>query len=197
MTASNAGLAPAAGADGRRRGGPPIWFAVFGIGGLVLAVLLIAAQAFGIGSGGTAAIATMPPTGQAALRTRDLVATALLDAAFQVTDPQSPYRPGESPDLFDVPRRLLQAIMPSDPTGGYIVIYELPSNNEADRIGRDFVTYLAGGTGAIQYPQDEQFVLRRVGQTLVFFAWSPTVSPDPEMARLAATLQAVGSPVGS
>ena len=38
-------------------------------------------------------------------------------------------------------------------------------------------------------------MLRRVGQTLVFFPWSPLVSPDPEMARLAATLSTIGEPV--
>ena len=38
-------------------------------------------------------------------------------------------------------------------------------------------------------------VLRRVGQTLVFFSWSPLVSPDPEMARLAATIDTIGEPV--
>ena len=188
-----------AGADGaatRASGGPPLWFAALGIGGLVLAVLLIAAQTLGIGAGGEAAQATMPPTGEAAQKTHDLVASTLAAASFQVVDPQTPYRPGESPELIDVPRRLLQVVLPSDPTGGYIVIYELPSNGEADRVGRDLAGYLAGGPGAIQYPRDAQFVIRRVGATLVFFPWSPSVSPDPEVARLAATLDAVGVAVG-
>jgi hypothetical protein len=75
------------------------------------------------------------------------------------------------------------------------VIYELPTANDADAAGRDFAKYLAGGTGAIQYPADEQFVLRRMASTLIFFPWSPTVSPDPEMARMAATLEALGNPL--
>ena len=178
-----------------RRGGPPAWFVVLGLGGLVLGVLLIAAQALGIGPGGAAAPATIPPTGDAAQRTHDLVARALSDAAFQVTDPRTPYRPGESPSLVNVPRRLVQAVLPSDPSGGYVVIYELPSSVEADRVGRDFAAYLVSGTGAIQYPRDAQFVLRRVGQTLVFFPWSPLVSPDPRVAELAATLAAIGEAV--
>ncbi len=177
-----------------RRGGPPIWFALFGFGGLVLGVLLIAAQALGIGSGG-AASATIAPTGAAAQETRDLVAKALSDASFQVADPQSPFRPGESQTLYSVPRRLLQVTLPSEPAGGYIVVYELPSNAEADAAGRDFGRYLASGTGAVQYPRDARFVLRRIGRTLVFFAWSPSVSPDPEVARLAATLETVGQAV--
>lgn len=184
-----------AGGAARGRGGPPAWFAVLGIGGLVLAVILIAAQALGIGGGGATVASTIPPTGAAAARTHDLVAAALAGASFQVTDPQTPYRPGESPALVEVPRRLLQVVLPSEPTGGYIVIYELPSNTEADRVGRDFAAYLAGGTGAIQYPRDAQFVLRRVGQTLVFFPWSPSVSPDPRVAELAGVLATIGQPV--
>ena len=58
------------------------------------------------------------------------------------------------------------------------MVYELPSNAEADRVGRDFATYLASGTGAIQYPRDAQFVLRR-GADLVFFPWSPTPRRGP------------------
>ena len=181
--------------EGSGRGGPPVWFAALGIGGLVLAVLVIAAQVLGIGTAGAPTPASIPPTGAAAQRTHDLVATALTDAAFQVTDPQTPYRPGESPALVDVPRLLLQVILPSNPTGDDIVIYELPSNDEADRVGRDFAAYLASGTGAVQYPRDAQFVLRRIGQTLVFFAWSPSVSPDPEVARIASVLDGLGSPL--
>ena len=184
-------------ADDRRRGGPPAWFAVVGIAGIVLAVVLVAAQALGIGAGAGGAAATIPPTGDAAQRTHDLVAGALQAGGFQVLDPQIPYRPGESAALLAVPRRVLQAVLPSDPEAGYIVIYELPSSGEADRLGRDFAAYLASGTGAIQYPRDAQFVLRRVGQTLVFFPWSPQVSPDPEVARLATVLGGLGEAVAA
>ncbi len=192
-TAKGAGSAE--GAAERRTGGPPLWFALVGIGGLVLGALLIVAQVLGVGAGGSAP-ATMPPTGEAAQRTHDTVVAALEAASFQVQDPQTPFRPGESPALIEVPRRLLQAVLPSDPTGGYIVIYELPSDGEADRVGGEFAAYLASGTGAIQYPRDEQFVIRRLDRTLVFFPWSPSVSPDPEVARLAATLQTLGTAVG-
>ena len=75
------------------------------------------------------------------------------------------------------------------------MIYEPPSNDDADRVGRDFAAHLAAGPGAIQYPRDARFVLQRVGQTLVFFPWSPTVSPDPEVARLASLLGGIGIPV--
>ena len=182
---------------GRGRGGPPIWFALFGAGGLVAGVLLIAAQVLGLGSGGAAAPATLAPAGEAAANTRDVVLATLQGAAFQVQDPQTAYRPGESPALVAVPRVVLQAVLPADPGAGYVVIYELPTNGEADSVGRNFAAYLALGTGAIQYPRDAQFVLRRVGRTLVFFPWSPSVSPDPEVARLAATLGTIGEPVAA
>jgi hypothetical protein len=186
---------PAGATDPKRRGGPPIWFAVVAIGSMLVAVLLIAAQALGIGSGGSAEPPTMAPTGQAAARTHDMVVAALQGASFQVQDPQTPYRPGESAALVDVPRRLVQAILPSDPQGGYVVVYELPTNGDADRAGRDLVAYLASGPGAIGYPRDARFVLQRVGQTLVFFPWSPQASPDPRVAELAAALETVGTPV--
>ena len=195
--AGESGTPGGTGGSAPLRGGPPAWFAVLGIGGLVVAVLIIALQVLGVGVGvgGPGAAATVAPAGDASLRTRELVVEALSQASFQVTDPQTPYRPGESPALVDVPRRVLQVVLPVDPSGGYVVIYELPSANDADRVGREFASYLASGTGAIQYPRDARFVIRRAGQTLVFFAWSPSVSPDPEVARLASVLATVGSPL--
>jgi hypothetical protein len=179
----------------RRRGGPPLWFAVFAAGGLVLAILLIAAELLGLRAGAPGVSATVPPTGAAAQMTHDRVQVALAAASFQVQDPQTVFRPAESPGLIAVSRRLIQAVLPSDPKGGYVVIYEFADNNAADAAGRDFARYLASGTGAIQYPTDEQFVLRRMGQTLIFFPWSPSVSPDPEVARMAAALEALGNPL--
>ena len=179
----------------RKRGGPPLWFTIVAIGSLVVAVLLVALQVLGIGVGVRVATPTIAPTGQAAEVTHALVVNALQDAAFQVQDPQNAYRPGESPNLVDVPRRLVQAILPEEPQGGYVVVYELPSANEADRVGRELRTYLGGGPGAIQYPRDTQFVIRRVGQTLVFFPWSAEASPDARVAEMAAALETVGTEV--
>ncbi len=183
------------GASAAKRGGPPLWFAIIAIGSLLVAVLLLVLQVLGIGAGVGTGTSTIAPTGQAAEVTRALVATALQDAAFQVQDPQTAYRPGESADLVNVPRRLVQAVLPSEPQGGYVVIYELPGANEADRVGRDFLAYLGSGTGAIGYPRDTKFVLRRVGQTLIFFPWSAEASPDAKVAEMAAALETVGTPV--
>jgi hypothetical protein len=182
------------GAD-ERRGGPPLWFTVVAVGSLVVAVLLLGLQLLGIGVGFRTIEPTIPPTGNATEVTRTLVVKALEGASFQVQDPLTGYRPGESPELVDVPRKLVQAVMPEDPSAGYVVIYELPSANEADRVGREFLRYLGGGTGAVQYPRDARFVLQRVGQTLVFYAYSPEASPDARVAELAVALETVGTPV--
>ncbi len=180
------------------RGGPPLLLAGLAIGSLVLGGLLILAQVLGVGAGpgaGPGAEPTQTPTGQDARRTHALVVRALGNASFVVQDSPSDYRPGESPELYSVPRGLVQVIIPSEPQGEHVVIYEFTSAGEADRAGREFAAYLRGGTGAVQYPRDSQFVIRRVGPTLVFFAWSPSVSPDPRVAELAAVLETIGTPV--
>jgi hypothetical protein len=192
------------GADGRSTmsdaaprpaGGPPGWFAILAIGGIVLGAILIVLQLAGINVINPGPSPTIPPTGQAAQRTWDQAAAALQAQGFQVQAPQTPYRPGEIASLVDVPRKLLQVVLPSDPQGGYVVVYELPTNNDADRVGREFAQYLGSGPGAVQYPRDAQFVLQRVGSTLVFFPWSAEANPDPRLPQLAAALQALGTPV--
>jgi hypothetical protein len=177
------------------RGGPPGWFILLTIGSLAVGAVLVLFGILGITVIGPRPAASLAPTGVAAQRTWDTVAGTLQDASFQVQDPVTDYRPGESPGLQAAPRRLLQAILPSDPAGGYVVIYELPTSGDADRVGREFAAYLASGTGAIGYPRDTQFVLRRVGQTLVFYPFSAQANPDPRNADLAATLETIGTPV--
>jgi hypothetical protein len=194
MTGPTASTGSAASTPSRRGAGPPPVIAGLAIGSLVLGALLIAVQALGLGTGANAA-PTRAPTGDAAQLTHDLIVKALGDASFQVHDPPNDFRPGESPQLYSVPRGLVQVILPSEPKGEYVVIYELSSANEADRVGRDFAAYLAGGTGAVQYPRDSRFVIQRLGSTLVFFPWSPSVSPDPRVAELAAVLDMIGTPI--
>jgi hypothetical protein len=178
-----------------RRSGPPAWFTLAAIGSLLVAVAILVLGVMGVGVGFRIADPTIAPTGQATEVTRSLVVRALQAASFQVQDPLAGYRPGESPELVNVPRRLVQAVTPEDPRAGYVVIYELPSAGDADRVGAEFLRYLGSGTGAVQYPRDAQFVLQRVGPTLVFFAWSVEASPDARVAELAAALGTVGTAV--
>ena len=186
--------APSASAP-EQRGGPPLWFTLIAIGSLVVVAVLVILSLFGVGVGVRLEQPTIAPTTNVSEVTRALVVSALEDASFQVQEPLTGYRPGESPDLITVPRRLVQAVTPEDPDAGYVVIYELPTAGEADQVGRDLLTYLGGGTGAIQYPRDTRFVVRRVGQTLVFFPYSVEASPDARVAELAAALETVGTPV--
>ena len=188
------GAADAVSGPGRKRGGPPILFAVLGIGSLLLAVALIAAQALGIGLGPGPA-PTMGPTGPASQLTHDLVRQALEKGSLQVQEPLTEYRPGENRALYLVPRRLLQVVLPDEPQGGYVVIYELSTNGEADQIGREFAAYLASGTGAVQYPAETRFVIRRLGPTLIFFAWSPAADLDERVPVMASILETVGVPL--
>lgn len=178
-----------------RRGGPPLVLALLALGGILLGAAMIAAQALGLGVGTGGPAATAPVTGAAAERTLERVTGALSAAGLQVQEPQVVFRPGESPGLIGVPRRVLQVIVPDDRTHGHVVVYELPDNIAAEEAGRDLLGYLAGGTGAIQYPRDAQFVVRRVGRTLVFYPWSPEASPDPMIARAAAVLAGLGEPI--
>ncbi len=188
--------APGTAASGRRAG-PPFWFAILAGLGILAGLALVLLEVMGVGVNVVVPGANTSPAaaGSAAALTRDRVSLALESASFVVRDPNTDFRPGETPTLLRTPRLLLQAVIPSDPTHGFIVIYEFADADAADAAGREFWAYLHSGTGAIGYPQDEEFVLRRMGTTLIFFPWSPTVSPDPAVARLASALGGLGSPL--
>jgi hypothetical protein len=180
---------------GGRRTGPPVWFALLAGLGILVGLLVIVLAVAGVGVNMVVpGVDTSPaPAGSAAALTRDRVALALEGAGFQVQDPSIDFRTGETATLLRTPRRLLQVVIRSDPEHGYIVIYEFTDADAADTAGREFWTYLHSGTGAVGYPQDAQFVLRRMGSTLIFFPWSPTVSPDPAVARIASVLNGLGN----
>jgi hypothetical protein len=104
-------------------------------------------------------------------------------------------RPGEPPSLAAVPRTAFRAILPDDPEGGLVVVYELPDPAAAAAAATDLAAYVTSGPGRVQYPPDVRFVLRQVGSTLVFFPWSPASSPDARTADVAAAIATVGSEV--
>lgn len=180
-----------------RKGGPPVWFAVIAAVGIAIGVLIILLEVLGIGiSVGARDVNTTPaPAGSAAALTSDRVMLALQDAGLQVQQPNTDFRTSETPTLLATPRRVLQAVVPADPSHGYIVIYEFPDANAADAAGREYSAFLRSGTGAIGFPRDEQFVLRRMGNTLIFFPWSPSVSPDPSIAQVSSVLGGLGEPL--
>ena len=180
--------------DTPRAGGPPGWFILIAVGSLAVGAVIVVLGVLGITIVNPSPAPTLAPTGQAAERTWNEVAAALQAQRFQVVEPQNPFRPGETAELLQVPRKLLQTVLPDSPNDGYVVVYELPSNNDADRAGRDLATYVASGPGAVQYPRDTQFTIRRLGQTLVFFSYSPQANPDPALPQMAAVLETLGTP---
>jgi len=194
-TAPATGGGATTGDDAPRAGGPPGWFILIAVGSLAVGAVIVLLGAFGITIINPSPAPTLAPTGQAAERTWNEVSAALQAQRFQVVEPQNPFRPGETAELLQVPRRLLQTVLPDSPEDGYVVIYELPSNNDAERAGRDLATYVASGPGAVQYPRDTQFTIRRIGQTLVFFSYSPQANPDPALPQMAAVLETLGTPL--
>ena len=121
----------------------------------------------------------------AALRARGLVVEPTLTAV----------RPAEPPSFAGVARWPFHAVLPDDPAGGYLVIYEFPAPALAADGGRDLAAYISSGPGRVQFAPDIRFVLRQVGSTLVFYPWSPASSPDRRTPDLAAALASVGSEV--
>ena len=173
-----------------RRGGPPPALAFAALLGLVAGIVLILFG--GSGGGAPAPTPTIPPVSAAGQQTAQLVTDTLGRSSIQVQQPQTPYRPAETPALFRVPRIVLQAIVPDDATHGYIVIYDLGSPNDADAVGREYAGYLASGVGRVQFPNGTQFVLRRVGSTLVFFSWTPGAGDDTAQSAIATGLATLG-----
>jgi hypothetical protein len=168
------------------------------------AVLAVAAAvAFGACTGGTAPpAATFPPasfgvghTSAAATETRRLVTLALSAQGLQAQEPPVVFRPAEAPGLANAPRLVLQAVLPDDPQHGYIVIYELRDATTADAAAHEQAEYVASGVGFVQFPPDSKFVIRTVGATVVFFAWSPGNSPDSRTPKIASALETVGTAI--
>ncbi len=104
-------------------------------------------------------------------------------------------RPGEPPSLAAVPRTAFRAILPDDPAGGLIVVYELPDLAAAETAAAELAAHVTSGPGRVQYPPDVRHVIRQVGATIVFFSWSPASSPDPRTADVAAAVATVGTEV--
>jgi len=113
--------------------------------------------------------------------------------ALQPTD--LAVRPGEPPSFAAVRRTAFRAILPDDPEGGLIVVYELPDAASASAAASDLAAFITSGPGRVQYPPDTEHVLRQVASTVVFFPWSPGSSPDPRTADIAAAVATVGTEV--
>lgn len=142
--------------------------------------------------------ASTGPAGPAAQATRASVMTALGAANLQVEDVLAPYRPAEAARLASAPRVVIRAVIPDDPDHGRIVIYEFRSTADATTAAQEQAAYISSGVGRVQFPTGTQFVLRVVGPTVVFYAWSGSGAPDPTRAAAIATAletQGFGVPI--
>jgi hypothetical protein len=120
--------------------------------------------------------------------------SALGADSLQLTVPQVPFRPAESPMLAAAPRAVYQVKLPADQEHGFIVVYGFPSPAAATAAAQEQVAYVESGPGRVQFPADARFVLRQVGSTLVFHSWAPSAVTDPDAARIADVLASIGIP---
>jgi hypothetical protein len=139
----------------------------------------------------TSGEATSPAIAQA----RAAIVQALGTARLILDVPQVPFRPAESPALAGAPREVFQAVLPDDPTHGYIAVYEFPTAPAAAAAATEQAAYITSGPGRVQFPPDTQFVLRLLGTTVVFHAYSRENSSDPRAADVVTALQKVGDAV--
>ena len=70
-------------------------------------------------------------------------------------------------------------MLPSDPDHGRVVIYEFLDSASATAAAQEQAMYLKTGVALVQFPPQTRFLLRVVGSTVVFYAWSASNSPDP------------------
>jgi hypothetical protein len=187
-----------------RTGAAPRWTARAARVAPARLVALVALAALAAVLAGCGAAATRPPApdptprptiSPAVAATQVQLEGALRARGLTLEATELDVRPGEPPALSAVPRTALRAILPDDPAGGLIVVYELPDPAAAASAATELAAYVTSGPGRVQYPPDVRHVLRQVGSTIVFFPWSPGSSPDARTADVAAAVAAVGSEV--
>jgi hypothetical protein len=163
---------------------------------LGLASVWLAGCGGGSGPAATVLPASVGPgasVSAAVAQTRGELARTLGAAGYQVTDPQVPYRPAEAPRFAAAPRAVVQVLLAEDLDAGYLSIYEFGSVPAAADAGREQAAYLGSGPGRVQFPSDARFVIRQVGTTVIFYAWSPGATEDPRAAGIVPVLEAIGS----
>ena len=152
------------------------------------------------GVGASSTVVTFPPeqpgpsatVSSAVTQTRAAIAAALAASSLQLDDAKQPFRPAESRSLMSAPRAVYQVVLPQDPEGGYIVVYEFRDAAAAVDAGNELAGYLGTGAGRVQFPLDAQHTIRQLGTTLIFYSWAPSTSPDPGSPETAAALSTLG-----
>jgi hypothetical protein len=163
---------------------------------LVVAAALLAAGCSPAASRPPAPDPTPRPTISPAVGATQVQLDGALRARGLVLEPtELTVRPGEPPSLAAVPRTAFRAILPDDPEGGLVVVYELPDPGAAATAATQLAAHVTSGPGRVQYPPDVRHVIRQVGSTVVFFPWSPASSPDARTEDVAAAVASVGTEV--
>jgi hypothetical protein len=171
------------------------------VAAVALAAILATIVGCGVGATRSPRATSSAPTGPGApvsqpiAETRAAIVTALGTVNLILDDADVPFRPAESPAFAAAPRQVFQAVLPDDPGHGYITVYEFPTLAAAAAAAEEQAIYITSGTGRVQFPPDAQFVLRRVGSTVVFHVFSRGSSSDRRGADVVAALQALGDPV--
>ena len=168
------------------------------VGTLVFA--LAAATALAVCAASEDSTVTFPPASigpdrtvsPAVSLTRSSLEIALRDRGLSMTDAQVPFRPAESPRLTDAPRAVYQVVLPKDPAGGYLVVYEFPDPDLANQAAQEQAQYLATGPGRVQSSLEAVDVIRVVGSTVILYEWIPGEAKDPTAAGIQPALETLG-----
>lgn len=169
------------------------------VAALLLAVASVLVVTGGCSTTGPAA-ATYPPASIGPTRTvspavgqtRAELVRVLRTANLVLADTQAPVRPAESPLLAGAPRAVFQVMLPSDPTRGFIVVYEFPDGARAADAAAEEQRYRASGPGRVQTAPGTVHIIRQVGPTVVVYEWLPAAAEDPAAPEIQRTLETLG-----
>ena len=169
-------------------------------GRVIVIAAVVGVLTAGCGIAASDRVVTFPPESvgpdstvtPAVAQTRTLIAAALAPYNLQLKDADRPYRPAESARLAAAPRAVYQVLLPDDPDGGQIVVYEFRDGPAAVDAGNEIAGYLGTGAGRVQFPLDAQHSIRQVGTTLIFYSWAPSTSTDPGSKTTGDALSTLG-----
>lgn len=110
-------------------------------------------------------------------------------------DTQLAFRPAEGPALASAPRAIYQVLLPDDPQGGFIAVYDLGDPQRAGAAGADQAAYLGSGPGRVQTPIGTRHLIRQLGPTLITYSWNPDGASDDRTAGIERALLELGTAV--
>ena len=129
------------------------------------------------------ALPSLPPSVEG---TRTALDAALRAGAHVgLEDAPEAYRPAEPPAFVYVPRAVAKVRLPNDPNRLYVVLYAFPDVATATGAAHEAAAFYAGGPALVQFPADTRFAVSQVGEVIVFSAWSPSTTTDPQAAPAA------------